>query len=169
MDGHGHGKSPHRHNRLWLINAFAAVLLTLLGAASEALGYDRMLKTNTVKRHIHSLFREEASPEANPTAAMIDVQSVKSAKKGDAHIDPYGYDAGKKVERKKQHILVDTGDLLLHAIVTAADIQDGGGGAWLLGTLFGLYLPLLKLCADGGYHASEFRASVKSVLSQVDV
>ena len=38
--------------------SFAVVLLTLLGAAGEALGYDRMLKTNTVKRRVHSLFRE---------------------------------------------------------------------------------------------------------------
>ena len=49
-------KSPERRDRLWLINAFAVVLLTLLGAAGEALGYDRMLKTNTVKRRVHSLF-----------------------------------------------------------------------------------------------------------------
>jgi hypothetical protein len=34
------------------------VLLTLLGAAGEALGYDRMLKTNTAKRRVHSLFRQ---------------------------------------------------------------------------------------------------------------
>ena len=37
------------------------VLLTLLGtagAAGEALGYDRMLKTNTTKRRVHSLFRQ---------------------------------------------------------------------------------------------------------------
>jgi hypothetical protein len=40
------------------INAFAVVLLTLLGAAGEALGYDRMLKTNTAKRRVHSLFRQ---------------------------------------------------------------------------------------------------------------
>ena len=33
------------------------VLLTLLGATSAARGYDRMLKTNTVKRRVHSLFR----------------------------------------------------------------------------------------------------------------
>jgi len=51
-------KSPERRDRLWLINAFAVVLLTLLGAASEALGYDRMLKTNTAKRRTHSLFRQ---------------------------------------------------------------------------------------------------------------
>jgi hypothetical protein len=38
--------------------AFAVVLLTLLGAAGEALGYDRMLKTNTAKRRVHSLFRQ---------------------------------------------------------------------------------------------------------------
>jgi hypothetical protein len=53
-----HVKSAERRDRLWLINAFAVVLLTLLGAAGEALGYDRMLKTNTVKRRVHSLFRQ---------------------------------------------------------------------------------------------------------------
>jgi hypothetical protein len=53
-----HVNSPERRDRLWLINAFAVVLLTLLGAAGEALGYDRMLKTNTVKRRVHSLFRQ---------------------------------------------------------------------------------------------------------------
>ena len=51
-------KSPERRDRLWLINAFAVVLLTLLGAAGEALEYDRMLKTNTAKRRVHSLFRQ---------------------------------------------------------------------------------------------------------------
>ena len=34
------------------------LLLTLLGAAGEALGYDRHLKSNTVKRRTHSLFRQ---------------------------------------------------------------------------------------------------------------
>ena len=51
-------KSPERRDRLWLINAFAVVLLTLLGAAGEALGYDRMLKASTTKRRVHSLFRQ---------------------------------------------------------------------------------------------------------------
>lgn len=43
---------------LWLLNAFAVALLTLLGAAGEALGYDRHLKSNTTKRHTHSLFNQ---------------------------------------------------------------------------------------------------------------
>ena len=50
--------SPERRDRLWLINAFAVALLTLLGAAGESLGYDRHLKSNTVKRRTHSLFTQ---------------------------------------------------------------------------------------------------------------
>jgi len=53
-----HVSTPDRRDRLWLINAFAVVLLTLLGAASEALGYDRHLKSNTSTRRTHSLFRQ---------------------------------------------------------------------------------------------------------------
>ncbi len=53
-----HVSTPDRRDRLWLINAFAVVLLTLLGAAGEALGYDRHLKSNTTKRRTHSQFRQ---------------------------------------------------------------------------------------------------------------
>ena len=52
--------TPERRDRLWLLNAFAVVLLTLLGAAGEALGYDRHLKSNTSKKRTHSLFRQGA-------------------------------------------------------------------------------------------------------------
>jgi hypothetical protein len=53
-----HVKSPVRRDRLWLLNALAIALLTLLGAAGESLGYDRLLKSNTSKRRTHSLFRQ---------------------------------------------------------------------------------------------------------------
>jgi hypothetical protein len=49
---------PQRRDRLLLLNAFAIVLLTLLGAAGESLGMDRHLKVNTAKRRTHSLFRQ---------------------------------------------------------------------------------------------------------------
>ena len=51
-------KEPERRDRLWLLSALAMVLLTLLGMAGESLGYDRMLKANTVKKRTHSLFRQ---------------------------------------------------------------------------------------------------------------
>lgn len=50
--------STQRRDRLFLISAFATALLTLLGAAGESLGYDRLLKSNTVKKRVHSLFRQ---------------------------------------------------------------------------------------------------------------
>ena len=53
-----HISTPERRDRLWLLHAFAIALLTLLGAAGEALGYDRYLKSNTTKRRTHSMFRQ---------------------------------------------------------------------------------------------------------------
>jgi hypothetical protein len=49
---------PQRRDRLLLLNAFAIMLLTLLGAAGESLGMDRQLRTSTAKRRVHSLFRQ---------------------------------------------------------------------------------------------------------------
>jgi hypothetical protein len=49
---------PQRRDRLLLLNAFAIMLLTLLGAAGESLGMDRQLRTSTTTRRVHSLFRQ---------------------------------------------------------------------------------------------------------------
>ena len=53
-----HVSEPQRRDRILLLNAFAITLLTMLGAAGESLGMDRLLKVNTVKRRTHSLFRQ---------------------------------------------------------------------------------------------------------------
>jgi len=53
-----HTHSIERRDKLFLLSAFAIALLTLLGATGEELGYNRMLKANTVKRRTHSLFRQ---------------------------------------------------------------------------------------------------------------
>lgn len=133
---------------------------------------DRWDHDGTLDRIHHALYikcRELASREASPTAAVIDSQSVKSAEKGGACIDPHGYDAGKKIKGKKRHILVDTTGLLMQAIVHAADIQDRDGGAMVMATLFGLYPFLLKLYADGGYQGPVFQTALKEIMAQVDV
>ena len=125
----------------------------------------------TLDRIHHALYmecREHGEREASPTAAIIDSQSVKSAEKGGACIDPHGYDAGKKIKGKKRHILVDTLGLLLHAIVHPADIQDRDGGILLLATLFGMYPFLKKLFADGGYQGPEFQKALAKILPQLE-
>ena len=47
-----------RRDRILLVGALAMALLTLLGAAGERLGYDRLLKVNTSKQRQHSLFNQ---------------------------------------------------------------------------------------------------------------
>ena len=54
-----------------------------------------------------------------------------------------------RLPRATRHILVDTLGLVLHALVTAADVQDRDGGILLLTTLFGQFPFLRKLFAGG--------------------
>ena len=125
----------------------------------------------TLDRIHHALYvrcREQEGREASPTAAIIDSQSVKSAEKGGASIDPHGYDAGKKIKGKKRHLLVDTVGLLLHAIVHPANIQDRDGGILLLSTLFGRYPFLKKLFADAGYQGPQFQKAKAKILPHVE-
>jgi hypothetical protein len=50
--------SPTRRDRILLVGAIAASLLTLLGAAGESLGLDMKMKANTVKTRTHSLLNQ---------------------------------------------------------------------------------------------------------------
>ena len=86
-----------------------------------------------------------------------------------ACIDPPGYDAGKKINGKKRHVIVDTQGLLMHAIVHSADIQDRDGGALLMASLCGAFPFLVKLYADGGYQGPQFQSAMKRILARVNI
>ena len=51
---------PQRRDRLLLVYALAAFVLTAIGEASEKVGLDRLIKSNTSKKRTHSLFRQGA-------------------------------------------------------------------------------------------------------------
>jgi transposase len=72
------------------------------------------------------------------------------------------------IKGKKRHVLVDTQGLLLHGIVTAADVQDRDGGLALLATLFDLFPFLKKLFADSAYQGPIFQAALAGILPHVD-
>jgi transposase len=81
-----------------------------------------------------------------------------------ARIDPHGFDAGKLIKGKKRHILVDTLGLLLHSLVTPADVQDRDGGIMVLSKLFGQFPFLKKLFADSGYAGPVFRDGLANIM-----
>ena len=56
--------------------------------------------------------------------------------------------------------MVDTLGLMLHALVTAADVQDRDGGILLLATLFGQFPFLRKLFADSAYAGPIFTTAL---------
>jgi transposase len=58
--------------------------------------------------------------------------------------------------------------LLLHGVVTAADVQDRDGGIALLATLFGLYPFLRKLFADSAYQGPIFETALAGILPHLD-
>jgi transposase len=54
--------------------------------------------------------------------------------------------------------------LLLHGIVTSANVQDRDGGIVLLSTLFGMFPFLKKLFADSAYEGPIFHGALARIL-----
>jgi transposase len=102
-------------------------------------------------RQVHHLLRdqlrERSGRDAQPTAAVLDSQSVRSAEGGEA----LGYDAGKRVRGRKRHLLVDTNGLLLHRVVHSASVQDRAGARLVLAGLHVDYPQIGLVWVDGGY------------------
>jgi transposase len=98
---------------------------------------------------LRTMLRELAGKKEEPTAAIIDSQSVKA----DATVGAAtrGYDAGKKINGRKRHIAVDTLGLLLTVLVTAASVKDNDAGRDLLAHLRDQHRQIVLVWADGGY------------------
>lgn len=74
---------PDRRDRMLLISAIAIVLLTILGAAGEAIGIDKWLKANTVKRRTISLLRQGLMHYAALPKMKLDMLEPLMAKFGE--------------------------------------------------------------------------------------
>ncbi len=95
------------------------------------------------------LARTKAGRAAQPSACIIDTQSVKTST--NAPLPTQGIDAGKKIVGRKRGIITDTLGLLLAVIVTAASTSDNTIGINLLNQAKATHPALAKTWVDAGF------------------
>jgi transposase len=103
---------------------------------------------------------EGRDPE--PSAAVIDSQSVRESAEGVVPAATSGYDSHKNVNGRKRHLMADTLGLLIVVMVSAASAQDRNGAVALLQAAARRgHHRLEKIWADKAYHGA-YRAWAKS-------
>ena len=113
----------------------------------------------TMNHHLVVAARELEGREASPSAGVIDSQSVKTTESGGIR----GYDAGKKINGRKRHIVVDTLGLLIGLRVHGAGIQDRDGAPELLGSIRDGFPWLRHVFADGAYAGPKLCAALARI------
>lgn len=104
---------------------------------------------------LHRAERERVGRHPDPSAAILDSQSVKTVEESASIC---GYDAHKCVQGRKRHLLVDTLGLPIATSVTPADVHDTVGARRVLGGLV-YFVPRLQLIwADAAYRGMELAA-----------
>ena len=101
---------------------------------------------------LHRAERERVGRHPDPSAAIMDSQSVKTVEES-ARIR--GYDAHKCVKGRKRHLLVDTLGLPIACYVTPADLSDPQGARRLLAGRTYFVPRLKKIWADAAYRGKE--------------
>ncbi len=109
---------------------------------------------------LRQLLREKEGRESEPSACVIDAQSVKTSTSVPA--SSQGTDAGKKIVGRKRSIVTDTLGLLLAVLVTAASVQDSAAGTRLIDQVAAEHPGIRKVWVDGGYrqHLVEHAATL---------
>ena len=108
---------------------------------------------------IRQKVRKESGRTENPSAGIIDSQTVKGTPESTLGS---GVDGGKLIQGIKRHIIVDPMGYVLVVVVHAANIYDGRAARFVVPALFLLLDTVKKIWADGAYSGAELSAWVKA-------
>ena len=109
-----------------------------------------------INRALVILARRKAGRDDQPTAGVIDSQSVKTSE----NTSLSGFDAGKKIKGRKRHIITDTCGHVMALSVHSAGIQDRDGAPGVFARLRREAPKLRHVFADGGYAGPKLRAAL---------
>jgi putative transposase len=112
--------------------------------------------TARVHDELRGQARQAAGRDQEPTAAVIDSQSVRAA--DTVPRASRGWDNAKKVNGRKRHIAVDATGLLLATVITPASVQDRDAARPLLWNLRRACGQVHLVWADAGYQAHRLTA-----------
>ena len=113
----------------------------------------------TINNTLVMAARELTGKQPSPTAGVIDSQSVKTTESGGIR----GFDAGKKINGRKRHIVVDTLGLMVGLVIHSAGIQDRDGAPDVLKTILKRWPWLRHIFADGGYAGPKLKGRLEKV------
>ena len=119
-------------------------------------GYYAQWELDGTTERIHELLRgrvrRAAGRAEEPTAAIVDSQTVKTS--GNVPESSQGIDAGKKIKGRKRHVATDVLGLLLVVLVTAASVHDTAAGRDVVDELAHRRPAVVTAWADSGYQRS---------------
>jgi transposase len=156
------GGRPEKHTRRRIVEAILYVVRT--GCSWRQLPHDfppwqtvfwyfKQWRADGTTDWIHDALRDRvrdgAGRDPMASAAIVDAQSVKGA--DTVGVGSRGFDAAKKINGRKRHVVVDTMGLLLAVLITSAAVQDRHGARRVLDRLRFTTPSVALVWADGGY------------------
>jgi transposase len=119
-------------------------------------GYFALWEKEGITEAIHDALRgqvrQAAGRSPEPSAAILDAQTVKTSANVPEHSQ--GIDAGKKIKGRKRHVATDVLGLLFVVLVTAASVQDTTGGRVVVQQVARQHPTVAVAWVDSGYKQS---------------